>query len=41
LRTAFVFDADAFVVYVVEKDQDRILYIGKEPPAGLDFPAPD
>ena len=39
LRSAYLIDADAFVVYVVDgENHARILFVGRHPPAGLDVP---
>ena len=41
LRTAFLLEADAFVVYVIDAEQVRVIYIGRQPPEGVEFPLPD
>jgi len=38
LRGAWLFDADAFVVYALDADEaPRILHLGRYPPEGVDF----
>jgi hypothetical protein len=38
LRGAYLFDADAWVVYTISGDADvRIIHLGNDPPEGLDF----
>jgi hypothetical protein len=40
LRVAYLIGADVFVVYAVEVDAPRVLYVGFHPPDDIEFRLP-